>query len=172
MKNPQPTFDEIRDLPPVTIGQVKEEHIDINGHMNVTCYFEILTSGTIAACGEYGLDLSYQPRQGMGLFAVNHHAGYLRELRLGARYSVHVRLLDATAQGIHTMAYLVDTENRKVATTLESLLLNVNLSTRHVDQFPPSTLDALTAGLERGNGLPWTSSGCGTIRLPRRSMIP
>jgi acyl-CoA thioester hydrolase len=166
MKTPLPSVEEVTALPAVHHGVVAEDHIDVNGHMTVRRYFDILTSGTITACGEYGLDLSYPAAHGMGLFAVDHHAGYRGELLLGTRYSAHVRLLDASEQAVHTMAYLVDLDGRRVSSTLETLLLNVNLTTRRVAKFTNNTILALATGLARSNALPWEARGCGTMLVP------
>jgi acyl-CoA thioester hydrolase len=170
MKTPLPSVEEVTALPAINRGVVHEDHIDVNGHMTVTRYLDILTSGTITACGEYGLDLSYPAAQGMGLFAVDHHARYLQELRLGTEYTAHVRLLDASEQAIHTMAYLVDVDGRRVSSTLEALLLNVNLATRRVARFTDNTIAALTTGLSRSKALPWEVRGCGTMLVPERKV--
>lgn len=170
MNSPHPPPAEVTALPTVANDFVCEDDIDVNGHMTVTRYFGILTSGTIAACGEYGLDLSYPATHGMGLFSVDHHACYLRELRLGTRYSAHVRLLNASEQAVHTMAYLVDVDGGRVSSTLETLLLNVNLTTRRVARFSEDTIAALTTGLVRSEALPWQAQGCGTLRVPGRRL--
>ncbi|UKA60458.1 thioesterase family protein [Arthrobacter sp. FW306-2-2C-D06B] len=168
MNTPLPSVEEITALPAIDRGAVQKDHIDVNGHMTVMRYLDILTAGTITACGEYGLDLSYPKAHCMGLFAVDHHARYLRELRLGTHYTAHVRLLDASEQAVHTMAYLVDLDGGSVSSTLETLLLNVNLTTRRVARFTENTIAALATGLARSKALPWEVRGCGTMRMPER----
>ncbi|GAA1930989.1 thioesterase family protein [Microbacterium aoyamense] len=145
--------------------------IDENGHLNVIRYLDIQARATTVACGEYGLDLSYPAECGMGLFSVDHHARYLRELRLGDAYRVHVRLLGASVTGLHTMAYMVGIAGGEVVSTLESLLLNVDLETRRVTRLRSDRAERVAAGLRRDSALPWTSATCSSIRLRGRPLI-
>jgi acyl-CoA thioester hydrolase len=165
---PNPPWEMIASLPAVDSGRIQAEQIDANGHLTVTQYFGLLSSATLSACGEFELDLRYPVAQGMGLFSVDHHARYIGEMMLGARYSTHARLLNASETAVHMMAYLVDLDQQRLSSTLETLLLNVSLTTRAVTRFSGDTIATLSAALGRAQALPWDETGCKSVRMPGR----
>lgn len=170
MRSLQPTFAEISSLPVVLEGTVPSEFIDANGHMNVTRYFKILTDATIQSCAEFGLWPDYQKDFRMGLYGVEHHARYLREILQDGRYSAHVRLINATDRAIHTMAFLIHQDTSQLTTTLETLFLNVDLETRRATPFNQSTVRALSASHRREKEREWSPQLSGVIRAPGRDL--
>ncbi|MCH1881391.1 thioesterase family protein [Agrococcus sp. ARC_14] len=144
-----PAFDDLAGVPIVSEGSVEPEQLDVMGHMTVLEYLNVQTRATIAGCGAFGLDLEYPVRTGMGLFSIEHRARYLREVRLGTRFTCRMRLVDATETAVQTMTYLVDEDRGLLSSSLETVLLNVSLETRRVVRFAGDTVALLTKGLAR-----------------------
>ena len=161
----------VADLPAVDSGVVHFAQIDANRHVNVIQYLQILTDATIIRLSDYGLDPDYPLRRGKGIFSVDHHARYLRELRLGDEYSVHVHLISATDKAVHTMACLVRSATGQTSCTLESLLVNVDLDTRHVVRFDDDIQQLLSAALTESVELDLSGSCCELIRIPGISLV-
>jgi acyl-CoA thioester hydrolase len=160
----------IRELPTIDFGTVAEHQIDLNGHVNIRVFFDILTSATINYCDEFDLGLSYQNRAAMGLFSVDHRIRYIRELRLGEGFSVHVILLQASDRGLHTMTYMVNVAGI-VTTTLETVFLNVDLVSRRVAPFSESAQQQLRG--VRASTPEWAVSvGGEDLMLPGRVLAP
>ncbi|MFT3797478.1 thioesterase family protein [Microbacterium sp.] len=160
----------MQQLAVVDTGVVSPDDIDFNDHMNVNVFLRILTETTIRGLEPAGLGFGYPALHRCGLFSVDHHAQYLSELRLGAPYSTHVRLVAASESGVHTVAYLRDVEGRRVAATLESLLLNVDHATRRVVRMP-AEIQQRVAELSRAHrALLWPAQVCGAISVPGRAL--
>jgi acyl-CoA thioester hydrolase len=161
-----PVDDEVLRLPVVDRGVVSTSDIDFNNHMNVNVYLQILTRTTIRGLEYCGLGYDYAPNYQCGLFSVDHHARYLFELRLGATYTTHVRLLEASDRGVRTVALLRDAEKQRIACSLESLLLNVDHATRKVTPFAPRIAERLAEAATEASGWEWSAMSCESIAMP------
>src|SRR5437879_6269123 len=106
--NALPTAAQVRALPPVLSGEVLDEHIDINRHMNIQHYVALAASGLVVRFRRLGFSEDYVARTGQSLFVAEHHIRYLSELTLGTPYSVHARVLDHSRRSVHTAAFLLD----------------------------------------------------------------
>jgi len=166
MRDRNPVDDEVIRLPVVDRGVVGTEDIDFNDHMNVNVYLRILTTTTIRGLDYCGLGYDYVPKHQCGLFSVDHHARYLSELRLGAEYTTHVRLVEASSCGVRTVAMLRDVKKQRIACTLESLLLNVDHGTRKVTRFAPGIIEKLNEAARNASQLEWTTKCCDSIAVP------
>lgn len=171
MQHGRPDDEAVRQMPVVRHGVVTPQDIDINDHMNINVYFRLLTESTIEALEPQGLGFDYPRTRAMGLFSVDHHAHYLAELRLHAPYTLHVRLLSATDRGVHTVAYLRDSNRERVSCTLESALLNVDHASRKVARFPPDITQRLLDRYQLDAALPWDPATCGRITIPGRPLL-
>jgi acyl-CoA thioester hydrolase len=166
MRGGRPVDDEVLRLPVVDRGVVGTGDIDFNDHMNVNVYLRILTTTTIRGLEYCGLGYDYAPKYQCGLFSVDHHARYLSELRFGAKYTTHVRLVEASDRGVRTVAFLRDVEERRIACTLESLLLNVDHVTRKVTPFAPRIVERLAEATKEASGWEWSATNCDSIAMP------
>jgi acyl-CoA thioester hydrolase len=171
MRGGRPVDEEVRQLPIVDRGVVTEEDIDFNHHMNVIVHLRILTTATINGLTSGGLGYGYPSVYKCGLFSVDHHAQYLSELVGEQEYTAHVRLLAASDRSVHVMAYLRDVSGKRIAATLESLLLNVAYGTRQVAPFPDPVLAPLSELLRAHQSLDWVAKTCGAIIVPGRDLV-
>jgi acyl-CoA thioester hydrolase len=166
MRGRRPVDDEVLRLPVVDRGVVGTSDIDFNDHMNVNVYLRLLTTTTIRGLEYCGLGYDYTPKYHCGLFSVDHHARYLSELRFGAEYTTHVRLVEASDRGVRTVALLRNVAEQRIACSLESLLLNVDHVTRKVTPFAPRIVKRLAEAAREASGWEWSATSCDSIAMP------
>lgn len=134
---------------------------DMNGHVNVRHHYGLHMDGAEGAfVDDLGLDESWLERTGQSSFSVEHHLQFSSEILVGDDVSVHLRVLGRSRKAIHTMTILYDRTRDEVASTLESLELYVDLTTRRTTPMPDELAKLLDALVDEHAGLPWD--------LPRR----
>ncbi len=121
---------------------VRPEWIDSNGHMNLAYYVVVFDHATDAFCDRVGLDDEFRRRTNAGIFAVETHTLYRRELLLGERVRVRTILLGADPKRFHLAHEMLHADGSRVAMQ-EILFLFVDLATRRVAQFPPDLASRL-----------------------------
>ena len=160
-----PSYDEITQLPETAEIVVWRDHIDANGHMNIRHYLEFDARGTEATVEDIGVDEAYRQSRGMGLFTAEHHLRYYTELLEGARASVHVRVLGRSARAAHLMAFLVDSDRRLLANTLEVIAVHVDLRTRRPAPMPPEIIAGFDRHIAASRALAWSAPVCGAMGI-------
>jgi acyl-CoA thioester hydrolase len=162
-----PTYDQVLELPETIRQQVPADFIDENGHMNIGRYFELSAQAVWLRYTEVGMGQAYIDERGLTTFTAEHHLRYLAELRLGEELSVHVRAVDRSAKVLHTMAFVVDRSNRRLACTFEDTLVHVDLATRRPRDLPEDIATRLDAMLAEHRGLAWAPPVCGVMGVRR-----
>lgn len=170
MKRALPTYSQVLELPEMTRGHVTEAQIDLNSHLNVLHYYDIMTTGTWHSHVRWGFGPTYPQRSGCGLFAVEHNVRYARELRLLDEYSTHARLLEVGNSGFHDILYVADRNRARVTAVLEAAWLNVDLTTRRVARFESQVQEALRSGLDAANALGWPTPDSRLALHPRATL--
>jgi acyl-CoA thioester hydrolase len=117
--------------------------------MNITHYLSIGTKAVDLALRAAGMVDAYRDERRLSTFAVEHHLTYRSEMHLGARITAHPQLLARSDRAAHAMVYLVDATHDRLASTLEVVLVHVDLATRRAVPFPDETAAALDAAIER-----------------------
>lgn len=162
-----PSYDQITSLPAALDAVVTPDVIDTNGHMNVVHYLDWGSRAADVLVTGVGIDDEYRARRKLGIFTVEHHLVYYSELQAGDEFGVHARILDRGDKTVHLMTFLVDRTRRRLANTLELLLVHVDMVTRRAVAFPddvaPAFDDALALSTEAG----WDTPVCGAIRIRR-----
>jgi acyl-CoA thioester hydrolase len=141
---------------PAPEGAVAPESIDYNGHMNVTWYTKAFDLAIDAFLDDaLGVGPAYVARSGFGPYALQAHIHYLGELRLGERFRVAIRLVDADTKRLHLFCEMTNAATGAPAATLEQVTMNVDLRTRRAAPYPDpeqariAALRAAHAGLPR-----------------------
>lgn len=142
---------------------VPESHLDQNGHMNITHYFQ---EGAWAAwqllSQVTGTD--YIEQRGLSFFTVEHHLRYLGELRGGQHYSVHAGMVERAGKALHGVAYVVDREREALACSMELVYVHVDMAERRSAPVP----DDVAAGLDDLVGRhPWLPEAATALTLRR-----
>ena len=84
----------------VVRGQVAQDWIDVNGHMNVANYLQAFDDAVVTMRKNIGITDDYV-RQGRSTFAVECHMTYQQELCLGDPYLVTTQVLAYNQSGLH-----------------------------------------------------------------------
>jgi len=155
---------------PVVVGpqRVMPAWIDYNGHMNVAYY----TRAVDAALERFlehtlGVGATFVAHSRMGPYALQANYTYLGEMLEGDLFSCHFRLLDHDNKRLHLLGALV-TEAGEIAAIVETLLMNVDLTTRKSAPYPDWALARFATLKETHAALPdWPGQGA-AIGIRRR----
>lgn len=118
-------------------GQVLDEWLDHNGHMNVAYYLLIFDRATDRFHALLGKNADYIERTQCSTFALEMHITYDRELRLNQPYLVRTRLVDADHKRLHMLHTMFHADEGWLAATNESITMHIDLATRRSAPFPP-----------------------------------
>jgi acyl-CoA thioester hydrolase len=163
-----PTYDQVDQLPRRLERTVPAEFIDENGHMNIGRYLELGGSALWLRCQrELGMPQAYIEQRGLSTFTAEHHLTYHAELLEGDDVSVRVRLVDRSAKVLHAVCLIVDETRRRLACTMETTAVHVDLVQRRPVDFPADVIALIDAGLT-ADERPWPAPLCGAMGVRRR----
>jgi acyl-CoA thioesterase FadM len=111
---------------------VRPEWIDRNDHMNVLAYDILFEEAETAFYDGRGTDAGYVARRQEGIFRLEKHVAYERELRLGAPVLVTTRLVWTDLKLFHVFHQLWSREAGRRAATMECMVAHVDLATRRI----------------------------------------
>ena len=157
------------DLPITWQGEVLAEHIDRNGHMNITWYTALFGMGTMQALSNVGwvfqrkTDASDNSER-RGIFALEQHLRYLSEVLLGEKLTIHTRYLARSEKRIHFIHFLRIRGNDKLAATGEVVMAYMDLNIRRMTEFPESVKQEIDRLMSLHSELQWPAPVCGSMR--------
>jgi acyl-CoA thioester hydrolase len=159
-----PEYDEVGALPQGERLVVPAEYGDDNGHLNVRHYLGLFDDGEEVLLSRVGLGTDLARRGIGGVFALEQHLTYRREVGVADEVSVGVRVVGRTERMIHLVSYLANHTKREVAASLEALDAYVDLDTRRLAAMPEDPAAALDRLVTAAEALPWEPELSGTIR--------
>jgi acyl-CoA thioester hydrolase len=115
-------------LPSTTLS-VDPAWIDEYGHMNAAHYVGIFDRVGFQLLREVGVGLDYTEATRCGIYTMNVHVAYLREVLAGDPLALRIRLLEADDKRLLCLMELMQTRDGYVAATMEQLSLHVDLET-------------------------------------------
>lgn len=131
------------DLPVTADRQIPVSWTDYNGHMNETHYLEVGSVATDRFMELIGADADYIA-SGKSYFTIESHVRYLNELHAGERLTATTQVLQGDGKKLHLFHSLFGADN-KIAATVETLLLHVDLDTRKSSLPAPEVAEKLMA---------------------------
>ena len=150
-----PTLDDLDDLGVLLRLEVPPEFEDLNGHVNVRHHYALHMEGVEKAFVEQlGVDEA-RAADGEGTFSLSHHITFHSEILVGHDVSVHLRLLDRSDKIIHAVTVLADRTTGRVASTIEFVEANVDLTVRRITPMSEDLAAALDGLLDRHRELTW-----------------
>jgi acyl-CoA thioester hydrolase len=162
-----PTFEQVDDLPHHLDRVVPDEFIDVNGHMNIGRYLELGGTALWQRCQhELGMPADYIERRGMSTFTVEHHLTYHSEVLAGQDVSVRVLLVARSAKVLHAICLIVNETERRLACTMETTLVHMDMARRRPVDFPDDVAALLDAGIA-ADERPWPAPVCGAMGVRR-----
>ncbi|UWQ64967.1 carnitine 3-dehydrogenase (plasmid) [Leisingera caerulea] len=138
---------------PVTVSRpVPQSWTDYNGHMNEAHYTEASAQATDRFMEMIGCDAAYIAAGG-SYFTVENHVRFLDELHEGDALTVTTQVLQGTGKKMHLFHRLFGPEG-KLAATVETLLLHMDLNARGTSLPSPEVADKLASYAAAHAGLP------------------
>lgn len=164
---PHPTATKIAELPNPLQRSVNADLIDMNGHMNVLHYLDFGSSGADVLVRQVGIDDAYRAQRQLGVFTAEHHLRYHKELREHDEADVYCRVLDRTEKVVHMMSFVVDRNRHHLSSTLEIVLIHVDLVTRRPLPLPADIATGFDQHIIWSKGLSWPAPVCGAMGVRR-----
>lgn len=115
-------------LPITGDRQIPQSWTDYNGHMNEANYLEAGAAATDRFMELIGADADYVAA-GQSYFTVENHLRYLDELKEGERLIITTQVLEGEGKKMKLFHFLKNADG-KLAATMETLLLHVDLNSR------------------------------------------
>lgn len=140
-------------LPSTTLS-VDPAWIDEYGHMNAAHYVGIFDRVGFQLLREVGVGLDYTEATRCGIYTMNVHVAYLREVLAGDPLALRIRLLEADDKRLLCLMELMQTRDGYVAATMEQLSLHVDLDTRRAKPFPAELAQRLARTVAEHAGQP------------------
>jgi acyl-CoA thioester hydrolase len=159
-----PTYDEIQALPCGAPRIVTDDLADENGHLNVRHYLALYDDAEWVVFGGLGLGDEHAAAGLGGMFALEQHLVYRREVRVGETVTVRLRAVARTPRMLHLVSYLANDTRREVAGSMEAVDAYVEFATRRLGAFPDAGALALDELLIRAESLPWRPQLSGSMR--------
>ncbi|TRM50128.1 thioesterase [Achromobacter sp. LC458] len=122
---------------PSTTLTVDPAWIDAYGHLNAAHYVGIFDRVGFELLGQVGVGLDYTEATRCGIYTMNVHVAYLREVLAGDPLMLRVRLLESDDKRVLCLMELTQIRDGYLAATMEQLSLHVDLNTRRATPFPP-----------------------------------
>jgi carnitine 3-dehydrogenase len=114
--------------------QVPTTYVDYNGHMNEAPYMEVAARASDRVMAMIGADAAYIAG-GLSYFTAENHIRYFSEIDIGDTITVTTQALGGDGRKLHLL-HRFWTGGESPATTVETLMLHVDLATRRV--VPPA----------------------------------
>ena len=147
---------------------VKPEWIDWNGHMNVGYYVVAFDQATDTMCKQFGCAFEYT-RDKIGMtFVLEAHVTYDREVREGAPLRFATQLLARDTKKVHLFHEMFHAEEGYLASTNETIVMNINYETRRSGPWPVPVAERLDAIWETHKALPKPAKAGRVMGLARR----
>ncbi|MEV0032445.1 thioesterase family protein [Nocardia sp. NPDC050793] len=162
----RPEITQVLAIPPAFVREIPPEFEDGNRHMNVTHYFRLHGE----AMWQQHRALGYTGSGRFGLFAMEQHVTYYREVLVGHEVSVHVCDLGRTGKVMRGISYLVNRTVGEVASSFEFLSMNVDRVSRRPAEFEDTVAAALDESIARARSLGF-GPGDGVLEL-RPTPVP
>ena len=126
-------------------SKVLPEWVDWNGHMNVAFYVLAFDQASGAFMRNMGLGRNYVDSKSGMTFVLETHVTYDREVRLDAPLRFTTQLLARDAKRVHLFHEMYHAEEGYLASTNETIVMNINYETRRSGPWPIQAAERLEA---------------------------
>lgn len=144
---------------------VEPAWIDRLGHLTAARYVAIFDECSERLLDLYGLGLDYTGMTDCGLFTIDLHTKFLREVRQGDPIRVSARILALDDKRLLTYYEMHQSREEYLAATFEQLAIHVGLKTRKAAAFLPAARRALEDAMQEHGEVPLPSGVGASIVL-------
>ena len=156
--------EDLEQLPRTHELVIPDTYLDLMGHMNVSWYSHLFSSGTIGTFRLMGLDQEYFQHQQAGSFALATHILYLAEVLVGKHVSVRSRILGVSEKRFHFMLFMINDDDRVLSATCEFVGAHMDMKTRRIAPMPAEVRETIQSYCDKHAQLPWKPPLCGVMQ--------
>ncbi len=146
-------------------GEVREDWIDVNDHMNVAYYVLAFDYGIDTLWDRIGITSDHIRRNNSSTFAVDCQVTYQREMKFDAPYIITTQVLAYDEKRIHQFMRMYHAEESYLAATSEWMNLHVDLNERRVAPWPQRVFDRIGLFVAGQGEWPYPDEGGRRIRV-------
>jgi acyl-CoA thioester hydrolase len=155
----------LQPLPVTQRAVIPESYLDLMGHMNVMWYVHLFSNAMWNMFERIGIDDSYRAGHHAGVFAIEQHMRYFKEVRVGNHVTVRSRLLGRSAKRLHVIHFMtIDEDDDALAAVGEFVATHVDMKERRSAPFPPSITEAIDRLLAEHSQFEWDPPVCGAMK--------
>jgi len=158
-----PSLEDIRALPKVVTQSIPEQYLDHNGHMNMRYYIALYDDAGWPYFSRLGIDLERIQVEKRGIFDLEHHIHYLREVHAGDTISIYSRFIARSAKRIHGIWFMVNDTRDELANLFEFVTIHTDLAARRSTPFPEDIAAKVAAEIEAVSQPTWPPPVCGVM---------
>lgn len=164
MKPPHLTVEQIQELgAPCYETVARPDWTDRNGHVNIRWFVVIFDDAGDAFYPSVDLcDACHRSRES-GTMDLEHHIHFVREVHVGNRLAVYLRIVGVSAKRFHYVMFLVNQTTGAVSSIFECVNTFVDLTCRRSAPWPDDVRAALEALRDRHSALSWPAPQCGSM---------
>src|SRR4051794_30661389 len=96
----------LRALPVTQQAVIPQSYLDLMGHMNVMWYVHLFSNAMWNVFDRIGIDDAYRAAHHAGVFAIEQHMKYYKEVRVGSHVTVRSRLLGCSEKRLHVIHFM------------------------------------------------------------------
>ena len=150
---------------------IKPEWLDYNNHMNVAYYVLIFDKAGERLVSDIGLSEAVTKATDISWMVLENHVTYNNEVVLDQQVDVRVQLLDYDAKRLHLYFEMYgqnEDGSEYLASTLEQMVMCVDLSVRRGCEFPENVAASIAALAGQQEALPKPDNIGRTIGIRRK----
>ncbi len=166
MKPPNITTEQVQELgPPCYETVARAEWRDRNDHVNIRYLVAVFDDAGDAFYPTVGLgDADHRQRES-GTMDLEHHTHFVREVRVGDRLAVYLRIVGVGPKRFHYVMFLLNQSTGQVASIFECVNTFVDLAGRRSAPWPDEVRSALASLEERHRMMSWLAPVCGSMSV-------
>ncbi len=163
MKPPLIASEQIQELAPCYRTLARPEWADRNDHVNMRHFVAIFDDAGDEFYNTVGLSDADHRRRQSGTMDLEHHTHFIREVHVGDRLVVYMRIVGVSPKRFHYLMFLWNETSGQLASIFECVNSFVDLTIRKSALWPDEVRTALESLREKHAALDWPAPVCGAM---------
>jgi len=151
-------------LPITHRAVIPDTYRDEMGHMNVMWYTYLFGLATDGLFDLFGFNRVYFEANQAGAFALEIHARYLAEVRIGTAITIRSRLLGRSVKRMHYLHFMIQDDKNVLAATEECIGTHVDMRMRRSAPLPARITEPFDQLLAEHARCGWDPPVCGVMK--------
>lgn len=150
--------------------ELQPEWIDYNGHLNMAYYNVLFDRGCDGFFERMGLGPDYIKTRNLSFYTAEAHVRYVREIHLGDKVKVSMRIVDFDQKRVHCIAELMH-EDGWLSATSETMSLHIDMNVTKVTPFPNDIMQEIEKQAAMDKALPANENVGRQIGIVRKGIV-